>query len=278
MDKRRNETNARVANTDVGRTYQQQHGVVRRIADEFGLNRKQRLAFLLFGAAWIGRNETSTGDALRLHVSGGAGSGKSYVLKAIKALIDCPGLKGVIPPGRVLTLAFQGKQAACVGGNTVHSATDVPRTDKGGVLDNTNGQSLLSDTKAALWKNVAVLAIEEVSMVSRQLMGCIQKATASVRPSAASLPYAGMICVTFGDLNQVRHFASSHYRCMRYPKLRSPFSCLFVIHLSYLPTKLHPTAAVFRVSAISFRLFQRSPLHTQRQIQGSSTTLPTPSV
>ncbi|CAB1115015.1 unnamed protein product [Ectocarpus sp. CCAP 1310/34] len=161
MDKRREETNARVAESDVGPTYPQQHDTVRRIADELGLNRKQRLAFFLFGAAWIRRTASPTADALRLHVSGGAGSGNSCVLRAIKALIDCPALKGVVRPGRLLTLAFQGKQAACVGGNTVHSATDVPRTDKGGTLDNTAGQSGLSDAKVVFWKNVAVLAIEE---------------------------------------------------------------------------------------------------------------------
>lgn len=213
MDERRRATNASVAQTDVGRTSPQQHEAVRRIAEEFGLNRKQRLAFFIFGAAWIARTPTPTADALRLHVSGGAGSGKSYVLRAIVALIDCPALQGVVHPGRLLTVAFQGKQAACVGGKTVHSVTDVPRGDKGkgGALDNTDGQTVLSDEKAARWRNVAAIAIEEVSMVSCQLMGCIQKAAASVKPSAASLPYAGMICVTFGDLNQVHTFLAQQY-------------------------------------------------------------------
>lgn len=212
MDNRRKATNDIVAKTDVGRASIQQHEAVRRIADEFGLNRKQRLAFFLFGSAWIARDGTPTADALRLHVSGGAGSGKSYVLKAIVALIECPALRGVVQPGRIITVAFQGKQAASVGGATVHSVTDVPRkkkkgsTDQGqGALDNTAGQTALSDEKAAKWLNAAVIAIEEVSMVSCDLMGCINKAAASVNPSAASLPYGGLICITFGDLNQVFH-------------------------------------------------------------------------
>ncbi|CAM9864475.1 unnamed protein product, partial [Laminaria digitata] len=54
-------------------------------------------------------------------VSGGAGSGKSCVLRPIVTLIDCPALKGVVHPGRLLTVAFQGKQAASVGGATIHS-------------------------------------------------------------------------------------------------------------------------------------------------------------
>ncbi|CAN0510351.1 unnamed protein product, partial [Scytosiphon promiscuus] len=118
-------------------------------------------------------------------------------------------LRRVVPPALFLAVAFQGKPAASVGGATFHSVTDVPRSDKGrdGALDNTDGQSLLSDEKAARWFNVGATAIEEVSMVSCQLIGCIQKAAASVRPSSANLPYACIICVTFGDLNQVRPFS-----------------------------------------------------------------------
>ncbi|CAN0577107.1 unnamed protein product, partial [Laminaria digitata] len=114
----------------VGRSYCQQHDAIRRIADVFGLNCEQRLAFFIFGAAWLARASVATADALRLHVSGRAGSGKSYVLRAIVALIDCPALQGVVHPGQLLTVAFQGKQAASVGGATIHSVTDVPRGDK----------------------------------------------------------------------------------------------------------------------------------------------------
>ena len=75
-------------------------------------------------------------------------------------------------------------------------------------MDNTQGQSGLSPAKARRWTHVkdGCIAMEEVSMISCHLQGCMQKAAASLRPSAASLPYAGLICVTFGDLNQVRLF------------------------------------------------------------------------
>lgn len=208
MNARRDRTNEAVAGTDVGRASHQQHEAVRRIADEFGLNRKQRLAFFIFGAAWIARTATPTSEALRLHVSGGAGSGKSYVLKAIKALIDCPALKSAVLPGRLLTVAFQGKQACSVGGCTVHSVIKVPRRDKNksrSTLDSTSDQDSLPPEKVARWLGVGAMAIEEISMVSCELLGKLQLAAAEVRPSCASLPFAGLICVTFGDLNQVRH-------------------------------------------------------------------------
>ena len=108
LDQLRTTTNAIVAASDVGRTYPQQHDAVLRIADELGLNRQQRLAFFIFGNAWTNRQAIPTENTLRLVVSGGAGSGKSYVLKAMKALVDCPAFDSVSPPGKIVTVAFQG--------------------------------------------------------------------------------------------------------------------------------------------------------------------------
>lgn len=205
LNDRRKATNDRVATTDVGQTSRHQHDAVRRIAEEFGLNRKQRLAFFIFGNAWLARNGSPNPNALRLHISGGAGSGKSYVLKAIVALIECPALKGVVQPGGLLTVAFQGKQAASVGGTTVHSVCDAIVRREKGTMDNTDGQTALSEKKAQRWAQLkdGAIAMEEISMISCQLQGKMQEAAASVRPSGASLPHAGFICVTLGDLNQV---------------------------------------------------------------------------
>lgn len=204
MNERRRVTNERVAATDVGRASVNQHDAVRLIAEEYGLNRKQRLAFFIFGNAWMARNGSPNPDALRLHVSGGAGSGKSYILAAISSLVHCPALKGVVQPGGLLTVAFQGKQAASVGGTTVHSVCDIATHQKG-ALDNTDDQTGLSAKKTQRWAQLGdgAIAMEEISMISCKLLGKMQQAAASVRPSGASLPYAGFICITFGDLNQL---------------------------------------------------------------------------
>lgn len=209
LNQRRRATNDRVATTDVGRASVYQHDAVNRIAEEYGLNRKQRLAFFIFGNAWIARNGSPNPNALRLHVSGGAGSGKSYVLAAIDSLIHCPALKGVVEPGGLLTVAFQGKQAAGVGGSTVHSVCDIGARKKG-TMDNTVGQSGLSPKKMERWVQVGdgAICMEEISMIGCKLLGKTQEAAASARPSGAGLPLAGLICVTFGDLNQVCASAS----------------------------------------------------------------------
>lgn len=159
----------------------------------------------------MARNGSPNPNALRLHVSGGTGSGKSYVLKAIVALIKCPALKEVAQSGGLLTVAFQGKQAASVGGSTGHSVCDVNDSKRKGAMDSTAGQTELSAIKAARWAQLkdGAIAMGEIPMISSN--GMHEKTAAAVRLSAASLPHAGFICVTFGDLNQVRLFLNYNH-------------------------------------------------------------------
>lgn len=121
----RDSNNAAAEDTDVGRASRSRHPAVRRVANEFGLRRKQRLAFHVFGSDWVSRGgETpSSADALHLYIGGGAGTGKSHVLRAIKALIECPTLVGPkrdgsnASAGRLLTVAAsRGKRADGIGG------------------------------------------------------------------------------------------------------------------------------------------------------------------
>ena len=118
---RRDHTNAEVARTDIEQAAASQHPVAFKIAQEFGLNRKQRLAFYTFANCIPAKKTLPCSDALRLYIGGGAGAGKSHILKAMKAFIECPALVGQIEDGRMLAVAFQGKQAVAIGGVTIHS-------------------------------------------------------------------------------------------------------------------------------------------------------------
>lgn len=190
LDSRRRATNEKVAATAIGRASAHQHHAVVRIAEEFGLKEKQRMAFFIFGNAWMATNGSPNPNAFRLHVSGGAGSGKSYVLKAIVALIECPALKGIAQPGGSLTVALQGKEAGSVGGSTVHSVCDANHCKKKGTVDGTAGQTELSAKKAAGCAQLkdGAIAMEEIFMISCNLLGCMQKAAAAVRPFTANPP------------------------------------------------------------------------------------------
>lgn len=100
----------------------------------------------------------------------GAGTGKSHILKATKAFMECPAVRGDIPDGGLLTVAFQGKQAASVGETTIHCACSTAGNDNGNLSANHEDQQPLPDSKAIHWKGVSVLAIEEVSMVGCTLL------------------------------------------------------------------------------------------------------------
>ena len=112
---------------DIGQAAASQHPIAFRIAQELGLNRKQRLDFYIFANGMLAKKTLPRSDALRLYIGGGAGAGKSHVLKAMKAFIECPALVGQIEDGRMLAVAFQGKQAVAIGGVTIHYTSNQVR-------------------------------------------------------------------------------------------------------------------------------------------------------
>ncbi|CAM9667640.1 unnamed protein product, partial [Ectocarpus sp. 4 AP-2014] len=140
------------------------------IAQEFGLNRKQRLAFYIFANGLLAQHRPDPPEALRLYIGGGAGTGKSHVLKAMKAFIDCPAIARQIPPGRLLTVSFQAKMASAVGGRTAHSTCCSDGARDGTLSGDHDDQTSLNESKALAWKNVTTLAIEEVSMIGCKLL------------------------------------------------------------------------------------------------------------
>ena len=202
---RRDRTNAEVARTDVGQAAASQHPVSFLIAQEFGLNRKQRLAFYIFANGMLAKKTSPRSDALRLYIGGGAGAGKSHVLKAMKAFIECPALVGQIEDGRMLAVAFQGKQAAAVGGVTIHSTCQSSAVaSEGNLSGNHDDQSPLTDKQAIHWKGVGMLAIEEVSMVGCELLVALNKAACSMFAMNKDKPFGNLPVVFCGDFNQLR--------------------------------------------------------------------------
>ncbi|CAM9906470.1 unnamed protein product, partial [Hapterophycus canaliculatus] len=186
-----------------GRTPASQHPAAYQIAEEFGLNRKQRLAFYIFANDLLAQNGPTPPDVLRLYIGGGAGTGKSHVLKAIKAFIDCPALVGQIPSGRLLTVAFQGRAASAVGGQTVHSTRSAGSNDRGNLSGAHDDQAPLNDSKALAWKIKSTLAIEEISMIGCKLLVSLHKAAYSMFPVHKGKPFGNRVVVMLGTFNQL---------------------------------------------------------------------------
>ncbi|CAB1100401.1 unnamed protein product [Ectocarpus sp. CCAP 1310/34] len=180
---------------------------------EFGLNRKQRLAFFVFSNGMLAKKVSPGSDSLRLYIGGGAKSGKSHVLKAMKAFIECPALVGQIEDSRMLAVAFRGQQAAAVGGTTIHSVCQVGRkTFRGSLSRNHDDQSPMKDTQAIHWKGVNMLAVEEVSMVGCELLVALNKAACSMfpmhkdKPFGNLQPFGNLPLVLCGGFNQLSNF------------------------------------------------------------------------
>ena len=202
---RRIRNNDEVARSPIGALTASQHPVAQRLAQEFGLNPKQCLAFYIYAKGMFAKHRDPNADALRLYIGGGAGAGKSHLLKCMKAFIECPALRGQIPDGRMLAIAFQGKQAAAVGGQTAHSVCQAGSKDGDGSLSGSHDdQRALTDKQAAPWKRAVTLAVEEVSMIGCELLISINKAACEVFPSHKDKPFGNLVVVFCGDFNQLK--------------------------------------------------------------------------
>lgn len=128
------------------------------------------------------------------------------MLKAAKAFLECPALRGQIEDGRMLPVAFQGKQAAAVGGTTIHSVCHVPGRKEKGTLsrEHRDQNGGLTEEQAIHWKRVTVLAIEEVSMVGCDLLVALNKAACEMSAMHADKPFGNLVTIFCGDFNQLR--------------------------------------------------------------------------
>lgn len=122
----------------------------------------------------------------------------------MKAFIDCPAIAGHIPPGRLLTVAFQGKMASAVGGRTAHSTCNSDGARDGSLSGGHDDQTSLNESKALAWKNVTTLAIEEVSMIGCKLLVSLHKAACAMFPLHKGKPFGNRVVVMLGDFNQLR--------------------------------------------------------------------------
>ena len=204
-DARRMRNIEEVARSPVGALTASQHPVAQRLAQEFGLNPKQCLAFYIYAKGMFAKHRDPSAVALRLYIGGGAGAGKTHLLKCMKAFIGCPALRGQIPDGHLLGLAFQGKQAAAIGGQTAHSVCQAGSKESDGGLSKTHDdQSPLTDKQAAPWKRAVTLAIEEVSMIGCELLISIDKAACEMFPLHKDKPFGNLVVVFCGDFNQLK--------------------------------------------------------------------------
>ena len=135
-------------------------------------------------------------------LSGGAGVGKSVLLKALnQALVKHFSHKAGENPDNVhvLICAPTGKAAFNVGGCTVHSAFHIP-TDQGFHFKPHDMQQL--SNLQSKFKCLKILFIDEISMVGKNMFNSINLRLQEILD--CTKPFGGVSVISFGDLYQLK--------------------------------------------------------------------------
>jgi hypothetical protein len=125
------------------------------------------------------------GDKRNLFITGKAGTGKSTLLRSLRANM---GQNAVV-------LAPTGLAAVGVGGQTIHSFFGFPPRA-------INVKELRKSRKEKLFANLDAIIIDEVSMVRADLMDAVDVALRLNRGRPKE-PFGGVQVVTIGDLHQL---------------------------------------------------------------------------
>ncbi|XP_053378668.1 uncharacterized protein LOC128548229 [Mercenaria mercenaria] len=142
-------------------------------------------------------------DPLHIFVTGGAGTGKSHLIKAIHNMV-CRELK---VPGNepskptILLMAPTGTAAFNIGGCTVHSSFLLPT--KITEIYRKLSDSTCNQLRVQLCQ-LKVVVIDEISMVSLKAFNYIDKRLQQIKDS--SQPFGGISVIAVGDLYQLRPF------------------------------------------------------------------------
>ncbi|XP_039896714.1 uncharacterized protein LOC120739111 isoform X6 [Simochromis diagramma] len=148
-------------------------------------------------------------------VSGGAGCGKSHVIKCIyeeatKILHQLPRFRDQADMSypAVLLTAFTGTAAFNISGKTLHSLLKLPRSLKPPYQGLGNA---LDEVRASL-SNAEILIIDEISMVSKDLFAYIHWRLQQIKGNKK--PFGGMSILAVGDFYQLPPLGKAKPLCV----------------------------------------------------------------
>ena len=175
------------------------------------LNFKQRKVFNILNS-WARKkvaNRSSENpvliDPLQIFITGGAGTGKSHLIRTIHASVTKTLMfnSQSLEKPKVLLIAPTGVAAVNISGNTIHSALAIPTECKGLHVGKVSGKRI-SPLRLEL-EDLQVIIIDEISMVSNKLLLYIHQRLLNIYGLSVETekPFAGITTVVVGDLYQL---------------------------------------------------------------------------
>ena len=155
--------------------------------------------------------EQNTTSPLRLFISGGAGTGKSFLLRSLVGWLQmyttkCSGCNPVLVCGPT------GMSAKNIGGKTLHSALRLP-VQHGKEPSYKELSSKVLNILRPIFKNIHTLIIDEISMVSSVMFTFIHRRLVSLTKNEDF--FGGLNIILMGDFFQLKpvrgHFAFTNH-------------------------------------------------------------------
>ncbi|XP_030832522.1 uncharacterized protein LOC115920595 [Strongylocentrotus purpuratus] len=166
------------------------------------LNEKQQSVFYKIRQWCLDRVNGKSVEPFHMFLTGGAGTGKSHLIKCL--YYEATRILARMLPHpddvSVLKMAPTGVAAYNINGHTIHSILSIP----------INAQRLyqpLSDEKISVLRNklaeLQILIIDEVSMVNQKLMSYIHGRLRQIKQSRDQTAFAGVSVIAVGDMYQL---------------------------------------------------------------------------
>ncbi|CAI5684869.1 unnamed protein product [Oreochromis niloticus] len=183
------------------------------------LNQKQACVFYAIRDWCIQRVCGLNPDPFFFYINGGAGTGKSHLIKCIhseasKILNRLPANaeEADISNPTVLLTSFTGTAAFSINGSTLHSLLKLPRSLKPPIQGLGNQ---LDEVRCELI-NAEIIVIDEISMVSKPLFAYVDARLKQIK--GTQRPFGGMSVLAVGDFYQLPPVRQSKPLCVYDPE------------------------------------------------------------
>ena len=168
------------------------------IVDYDSLNEKQQIIFKRIKSHYHNTLTNPQTEPLRIVIIGTAGTGKSYLIMAIRKMLHEMVRHETKTP--LLVLAPTGVAAFNIRGRTVHSALSIPIHINDNSLD-MNGERLKCLQQRL--EGVKYIIIDEKSMVGRRMLALIDMRLRQAFPDHKNEPFGRRSIILFGDFGQL---------------------------------------------------------------------------